>query len=93
VTDAQTTDGCFAGARLFNEDDSTFDPVPYAANIVGFTHPKMTAIQLHEGSDYSLSKQEFSCSSKVAAEGLGGGTAFPSRHLSSEYLYRTRGIV
>lgn len=88
VANAQSSSGCFDGARIFNEDPKSFDPVPYVANLMGFVHPQVKAIEFIEDSDLSLSYTEYDCTSDEAKNGLTGGFAIASLHSSHVYVAR-----
>jgi len=88
LVNSQQASKCFNGARIFNEDRSTFDPVPYIAKVGGFVHPQLKAIQLHEDGDDKLSMKEFACTSKEATKGLTGGFTLASLHFADLYLER-----
>jgi len=52
---------CFAGGRFFITDAVDYDPVPPIATVVGFVHPKITAIRLEDVLFKGIKKTEYDC--------------------------------
>jgi len=66
----QQHDGCLKGARIYNEDDDQYDPVPFVAQKAGMVHPKLKAIRLREVEKEKEWKSiEFDCMSDKAHKG------------------------
>merc|ERR1719507_467415 len=69
----QQHDGCLKGARIYNEDDDQYDPVPFVAQKAGMVHPKLKAIRLKEkkisGDKKEWKSIEFDCMSDEAQKG------------------------
>lgn len=89
----QTESGCFDGIRFFNEDSRTFDPVAYAAVLLGFEHPRVKAVQLHSNSADILSFNTYTCESEEArANSDEPGMQFPSPgdHSAKTYISRIK---
>ena len=42
----EQADGCFAGARYYNQDSGNYDVVPGTTTIVGFEHPQVKPLML-----------------------------------------------
>merc|ERR550525_787732 len=47
LTNGQSSNGCFEGARFWNEDNNFVDPVAGAAGAVGFVHERIKVVQLN----------------------------------------------
>jgi len=67
--------GCLNGARFYNEDEETYDPVAFVAQLAGFEHPNLRAVQLISSSDKVVGR-ELDCMSQEAVE---GNRAFSAR--------------
>eukprot|EP00420_Gonyaulax_spinifera_P035962 CAMPEP_0197877758 /NCGR_PEP_ID=MMETSP1439-20131203/6345_1 /TAXON_ID=66791 /ORGANISM="Gonyaulax spinifera, Strain CCMP409" /LENGTH=458 /DNA_ID=CAMNT_0043497129 /DNA_START=97 /DNA_END=1473 /DNA_ORIENTATION=+ len=92
LEDKQRPSHCFNGARLFNEDPNTFDPVPYVAKVAGFVHPKLKATQIIEHKDHTLVTKDFDAKSTEAHRGLSGGVALAVLHSADVYLRRASSL-
>jgi len=49
LTNGLSSDGCFAGARFWNEDGGLADPICGAASVTGMVHEKIKAVKLYWG--------------------------------------------
>lgn len=82
---------CIDGARIFNHDQATFDPVPWLAGQLDYVHPKTESYELRDIWS-GLEKNKYLCTSSEAAHYPYGviGLKRPSTqdHFCTTYIER-----
>eukprot|EP00927_Polykrikos_kofoidii_P009098 TRINITY_DN13774_c0_g1_i2.p1 TRINITY_DN13774_c0_g1~~TRINITY_DN13774_c0_g1_i2.p1 ORF type:complete len:272 (+),score=9.39 TRINITY_DN13774_c0_g1_i2:44-817(+) len=70
INNDQASNGCFAGMRVVNFDDKSYDPVPWVTSRFGFLHPPLEVTRLKETWSWwgrkSVTKESHSCKSREA---------------------------
>lgn len=92
------SDGCLKGLRIYNEDETTYDYVPYLAQWAGMVHPNLKAVKLTKKTNDEVEKQELDCNSKEAVNGdkkvdsvgVLKVSSNVNAHLAPEYISRTQ---
>eukprot|EP00933_Yihiella_yeosuensis_P049210 TRINITY_DN458_c0_g2_i1.p1 TRINITY_DN458_c0_g2~~TRINITY_DN458_c0_g2_i1.p1 ORF type:complete len:373 (-),score=50.17 TRINITY_DN458_c0_g2_i1:108-1226(-) len=60
--------GCFNGARVYNKDSWTGDPVPAASRRVGYVYPKAAALRLYNDRNDERKSYLYNCNSQMARD-------------------------
>merc|ERR1719401_563904 len=68
ITNPNSDDGCFKGARVYNMDTYQQDPIPALSSPFSFVHPKVAEIKLKKVDDGNIIAKNHTCSSEHAKE-------------------------
>lgn len=63
----KSEDGCFKGARVYNANRWSHDPIPRAARAAGFVHPQLNAVMYTAWNSNDFERNVFECGKGTGA--------------------------
>jgi len=64
LTNSLSPDGCFKGARIYNQDRFMQDPIPALSSPFGYKHPKLAEIRLKQQRGKPIEVIKYRCDDK-----------------------------